>query len=515
MDPVISPSILASIKEEIADDWLAPKEFLLGLGEPWEPFPFDPHYDDEGDKTDSLFVSALQAHEETSESVCCKPQPAGTDCSKRWGSPKSSSAVQSVRKSGVPEKIQNQTKWAVGVWREWASYRRLNTIEDEEQLHPLEEDFATMQTEDMNFWLCKFVIEARKKDQQPYPPDTLYSLCCGLFRALKTDRADVKPFENPEFAAFTSTLDAKMKMLKSTGEYQHKQAAVISEEMEDVLWKKDVLGDTTPQQLLDTLIFYIGLYFALRSGQEHRRLRHYPSQLKLVESQGRVAYLRYQEDVSKTNQGGLKQRKKVPKEVIQNENTQHSRKCLVRLYKLYNSKCPQDRPNGAFYLKPLQRITGECWFSKVALSHNTLANTVKRLCEAAGIEGYYTNHSLRRTAATRLFRAGVDEHLIILRTGHSTSSGVRAYKTVTEQLKEVTSNVLNGMPVKKPKLEDADIPDLVCPDNMQISKRAADNPNSPLVPANPPPLANPPLLPVPTMNFGGATNFTVNFNYGK
>ena len=89
----------------------------------------------------------------------------------------------------------------------------------------------------MAFWLCKFIMEACRRDKQPYPPDTLYSLCCSSFRALKeNDRADIKPFEDPTFAAFTSTLDARMKALKSSEEYQVHQAEVISEALEETLW---------------------------------------------------------------------------------------------------------------------------------------------------------------------------------------------------------------------------------------------------------------------------------------
>ena len=68
---------------------------------------------------------------------------------------------------------------------------------------------------------------------------------------------------------------------------------------------KGYLGGCDSAAVAGHAHFYIGLYFALRSGQEHRCLRHYPSQLKLVEPQGGVAYLVYQEDVSKTNQGGI------------------------------------------------------------------------------------------------------------------------------------------------------------------------------------------------------------------
>ena len=37
-------------------------------------------------------------------------------------------------------------------------------------------------------------------------------------------------------------------------------------------------------------------------------------------------------------------------------------RCIVRLYKLYNSKCPPNRPINAFYLKPLLKPTVDCWY---------------------------------------------------------------------------------------------------------------------------------------------------------
>ena len=60
---------------------------------------------------------------------------------------------------------------------------------------------------------------------------------------------------NPMFVCFCASLDARMKELKSTGKYQVKKAEVITEEQENCLWKKGLLGDKNPQQLLDTLIF--------------------------------------------------------------------------------------------------------------------------------------------------------------------------------------------------------------------------------------------------------------------
>jgi integrase len=39
------------------------------------------------------------------------------------------------------------------------------------------------------------------------------------------------------------------------------------------------------------------------------------------------------------------------------------------------------------------------------------------------LKGRYTNHSLRATTATRLYQAGVEEQLIMERTGHRSLDG--------------------------------------------------------------------------------------------
>ena len=55
----------------------------------------------------------------------------------------------------------------------------------------------------------------------------------------------------------------------------------------------------------------------------------------------------------------------------------------------------------------------DIWFSKVPCGHNTLQKIVPELMKAAGVSGYFTNHSLHASAATRLFEGGVDEQLIM------------------------------------------------------------------------------------------------------
>ena len=86
------------------------------------------------------------------------------------------------------------------------------------------------------------------------------------------------------------------------------------------------------------------------------------------------------------------------------------------------SKCPKDHPDNAFYLKPLSKPKGDCWFCRVPIGHNTLRHVVPNLFKSAGITGYFTNHSLRATSATQLFEAQIDEQLIMQKTGHSSTA---------------------------------------------------------------------------------------------
>ena len=289
-------------------------------------------------------------------------------------------------------------------------------------------------------------MEIRKKNGDEFPPNTLHHIVSGLQRHLHlSGQPELDFFKNPEFAEFRCDLDAEMKRLQRSGlGSKRRQAEPLTLEEEELLWKKGLLGSSNPQTLLDTMLFMNGMYFALRSGAEHRQLRHDPGQIELVERPGERAYLRYTEDVSKNKPGGLKGRKMKPKVVLHHANEQDPGRCFVNLFKLYNSLCPKDRPKDVFYLQPLPKPSPGCWFSNKPVGYNKLDGTVARLCKSAGIPGYRTNHSLRATTATRLYQAGVDEQLVMERTGHQSLEGVRSYKRTSTDQQESMSDILNG-----------------------------------------------------------------------
>ena len=55
-----------------------------------------------------------------------------------------------------------------------------------------------------------------------------------------------------------------------------------------------------------------------------------------------------------------------------------------------------------------------------------------------------TVHSLRATTATRLYQSGVDEQLVMERTGHRSIDGIRSYKRTSTQQQEALSDILNN-----------------------------------------------------------------------
>ena len=368
----------------------------------------------------------------------------------RFAAPKSEEEILQMRQNAVPLKTRQDTAYCLRVWDAWAASRNENT-ELIDKIPPL----LRITTEKLPFWITRFVLETRKKDGTEYPPNSLYHIVTGLMRYLRENgRPSIDFFKDAEFASFRQTLDAEMKRLKSTGlGSKPKQAEPLSEEDEEKLWQAKVLGDHNPQALLNTMIYMNGVYFALRSGAEHRQLRHKPCQIQVMDGEGDRPYLEYSEDVSKNHPGGLKHRKTMPKIVQHYGNPDNPERCFVRLFKLYNYLCPTNRPDNTFYLSPLSNPKPTCWYLRAPLGHNKLRNAVADMCKQAGIPGYHTNHSLRATAATRLYHAGVDEQMVMERTGHRSLEGVRTYKHTSKQQRAAISDILN---LKKQCLESSD-----------------------------------------------------------
>ncbi|XP_022095871.1 zinc finger MYM-type protein 2-like [Acanthaster planci] len=179
----------------------------------------------------------------------------------------------------------------------------------------------------------RFICEVKKKNGKDYPGETLLELviCVQLYFELKGK--SYKFLSDPDFLQLRNTLDGLMKELAKAGfGICHKRAKEITVKEDDSLWQKSVFGSYNPTQLLNTLVYLIGLNFTLRGGQEHRNLRWKSAQLQIQCDNNGDKFLRYTEDAYKTSQGGLQHRHLQPK-VVDAHKKEDRERCVVTLFR--------------------------------------------------------------------------------------------------------------------------------------------------------------------------------------
>ena len=304
-------------------------------------------------------------------------------------------------------------------------------------------------TQTLNKHLSRFVVETRKSNGEPYPPATLHQLLCGILRYMRNKNPACPNFldkKDSRFRDLHGTLDSYFHKLHSEGiGRQTKHAETISCSEEDKLWSEGVMDTKTPIGLQNAAFFVVGKMFCLRGGQEHRGLRL--SQLKRFDNK----YV-YYENTSKNRNGTFKQLRVKNKVVPLHPCPEAGERCPVFVLDKYISKLPVEaKEKDLFYVRPLEKTSSvnKPWYSSVPVGKHSLQAKMKHMCSEAGISGHKTNHSLRATAATEMFRLDAPEKLIQERTGHRSIEALRNYERLDEVQHKAVSSMLSNTPGTK------------------------------------------------------------------
>ncbi len=182
-------------------------------------------------------------------------------CAKRFVSPKSSADMERICQGVVPKNTQKSTSWAVRVFEEWRAQRNKATSDSGEQCPAsLQRPIGAL----LNYWLSRFVTEARREDGQPYPPSTISGLLAGLYRNCKQYDRNCLNFMNrkdSQFREITGALQVRYRELRESGVGAVvKHAAVVTPDEENALWESNVIGDHDPVALQRAVFFYVGKY---------------------------------------------------------------------------------------------------------------------------------------------------------------------------------------------------------------------------------------------------------------
>ena len=347
--------------------------------------------------------------------------------------------IEDLKEETMPKRSFSKLQWGVRAYREWREYRLESEDGYDEIIFRVNLDDLSMLTkEDLEYSLCRFVPEVRKKKGEgDFPGKTLYQLCSAIQSYLKKNKIMWKVVDGPDFVQLRIVLDNVMKQRAEQNiGMVTKQAELISYEHECHLWESGVLEEENADKLRDTILFLLGINLALRAGDEHHQLRRECNGKKsqLVFQRNKVGdrcLVYYEDTCTKTYNGGLHHMKKDRKIVWIFPNKKDTNRCTVRLVDKYLSLCPTKTSKCNFYLRSLEKSNPAQWYGNQVLGQNTLREVVKNLLKNAKLDGYFINYSLRRSGTTRLFQAGVDRKLIKEFTGHA-SDVVDKYAITSE-----------------------------------------------------------------------------------
>ncbi|XP_053403038.1 uncharacterized protein LOC123535173 [Mercenaria mercenaria] len=331
------------------------------------------------------------------------------------------------------KKTRQNNNWATSVWREWASARNGRFETTLEPDYPIPENVGEFKDMEMlEYWLQRFIVETRRKDGGPYPPNTLIQIVTGLQRYLRTEckmtGLNVLKSDNTDFAQFRKTLDSRMKELTQAGVGVNPcRADPVTVDDEEQLWCSNVFNMVSAEGHSNAVFFYNGKAFEFRGFQEHVDCQAEQFEIGFDHSNQRK-YVKFTPRVRKNSQGGLLHRKINVEPIIHYEQGTNDRS-IVKMYEKYLEHVPR---KGPLYRKPLQGLdeNNSIRYSSGTLPLNVLKQRMKKFFSEANIPTVrrkITNHSARVTLCTSLYNERLSDKAVTSRSKHR-SAAVQTYQ---------------------------------------------------------------------------------------
>ena len=378
---------------------------------------------------------------------------------RQFKSPQDEDKISKLSFKNFAEQSKKKIRWAVNLYSEWQLNRMKQLFVDKAVRDVDLACVGEIEKANLCYALCRFITEIKKVDNSEYPPNTIREIIIMVQMHLQQNGVYWKLLDDVEFFKLRNIVDNTMKERHAQGLGVRKSCNIISMTDEDRMFQCKALGDENPQMLLRTVIYMMGLHLALRGGVEHTRLRRpgFNCQIKtdVDEETGKEILVYCEDPLQKTNQGGLVGSLSSKKVTV--FPSSDPKKCPVRLFAKYCALLPQGKSCGKLYLRPRPKPTPAVWFCDQPYGKNKVTGTVKELAKMSGLDGKYSNHSLRATSASRMYVDKIPEQVIKEITGHK-SDCVRLYKRTNRDILKEASNSIggckkDGSPTKKAKVE--------------------------------------------------------------
>ena len=265
-------------------------------------------------------------------------------------------------------------------------------------------------------------------------------------RHLKKKNYGLSIMKDLQFEQTRKALVSKQKDLKRHEGKGNKPNAfsALCEDDIAVLYEKYLLGTSSPEALLNTLLFNNTIQFGFRGCKEHRDMTW--GDVKLHKTASGEEYLKYNERQTKTCTlgGNTRDVRKVPPKIFSVPGNERD---PIAVYKLFAEQRPAEMnsDDSPFYLavnnlKKLESLSNKALLKKAPASVNKLNLIMKNMAEKAGL-AKFTNHSGRKTMMQILVNQNFPSTDIIQLSGHKNLQSVSHYSTVNEsQNPEISRN---------------------------------------------------------------------------
>ena len=360
--------------------------------------------------------------------------------------------LRELKENAENANTKKSTKTWVTVWSSWAESKGYNP------------DIMSYNAKQLDEKLEKFFAEARKKDGSDYEPDSLRVMLASLDRHLKEAGSSISIAKDREFVNSRKVLEGKARFLREQGYGKRPKASkALTTEDEELLWSKGLLGNQSPKSLIGTMWFLLTQHFGLRGCQEHHDM--FVEDFSFNKDDNGVEYVTYEENPTKTRQGGLRKKRRV---VQPKMFATGGPRCPVKLMKNFLSRRPDDmKSSGPFYLAVIERPKSQVWYKRQRMGIHSINSFMKSMATQAEIEGKkLTNHSARKTLVKKLKAANQPRSAIIGVTGHTSERSLADYEEGDENEQRLISSIISSEPqastlAQRRPLESATVPTAV------------------------------------------------------
>ncbi|XP_063398361.1 uncharacterized protein LOC134683169 isoform X1 [Mytilus trossulus] len=350
--------------------------------------------------------------------------------------------------SSVPGNTLKNNNWANNTWNDWAKARnKANVDPDCKPVPLLHSVYKNVTEEELNDLLIKFIHEVRNSAGAPYPPNSIRSLIAGfqrIFRRSGWTNLSLFDSTKKEFSKFHKALDERcIELIKQGIGVKKKQAQMITDQQEQVLWDKGVFSLDMSWGLLYAVYFYTCKVFCVGPSYELWKLR--VSQFSFGEDET-GKYVQFTSRI-------VSSKKYKPVKQYKCEDNPRTYYNLLETYILIIPKV-----NDIFWFRPSRDFVGlpinksRLVFSRCPLGKNMLDSLISKMMKQAGYKGYYTNHSVKATMAAKMFKQGYQEEFIQERTGHSSTVAVKKYNKGIRNAEAVRADISSTLDPPPPKI---------------------------------------------------------------